>query len=80
MNEIKASYKRLMGKWHPDKCGDDTDKCEEMSKKIIAAYRVIIAYCKEYRFSFYREEVMEHATEEEFWLERFGKHSSWGTP
>ncbi len=80
MDEIRANYKKLMGRWHPDKCGDDIRKCEEMSKKIIAAYEVVIAYCEEYRFSFSREEVMEHATEEEFWLERFGKDSSWGTP
>lgn len=79
-DEIKASYKKLMGKWHPDKCGDDTEQCEEMSKKIIAAYKLIIAYCEMYRFSFSKEEIMEHATEEELWLERFGKDSSWGVP
>ena len=54
--------KRLMGKWHPDKCGDDIERCEE------------------YRFSFSKDEVMEHATGYEFWLEHFGRDSSWGTP
>jgi DnaJ-class molecular chaperone len=80
MAEIRANYKKLMGQWHPDKCGEDTQKCEEMSKKIITAYEIILAYCKEYQFSFSKEEVMKHATEEEIWLERFGKDSSWGTP
>lgn len=80
MGEIRANYKKLMGKWHPDKCSGDIRLCEEMSKKIIAAYEIVIAYCEEYKFSFSREEVAEHATMEEFWLERFGKDSSWGIP
>ncbi|MHB1325199.1 MAG: J domain-containing protein [Thermoleophilia bacterium] len=33
MDEIKANYKKLMGKWHSDKCGDDIETCAEMSKK-----------------------------------------------
>ncbi|MCL5883301.1 MAG: J domain-containing protein [Actinobacteria bacterium] len=78
--EIKANYKMLMTKWHPDKCGEDPETCEEMSKKIIAANKVIMDYCGNYRFSFSKEEILEHATEEDFWLERFGKDSSWGVP
>lgn len=78
--EIRANYKRLMRKWHPDKCTEDAQSCEEMSKKIIAAYELIIAYCEMYRFSFSKDEIMEHASEEDFWLERFGKDSSWGIP
>lgn len=80
IHEIKASYKQLMRKWHPDKCRDDARHCEEMAKKIVAAHKVIMAYCEAYRFSFSTEKIMEHATEEEFWLERFGKDSSWGVP
>ena len=80
MAEIKANYKKLMGQWHPDTCAEDKKKCEEMSKKIIAAYEVIIEYCGAYRFSFSKEEIMEHASEEEFWLEHFGGNSSWGIP
>jgi len=79
-SEIKARYKKLMAKWHPDTCGEEIEKCEEMSRKIIAAYKTIVAYCEEYRFSFSKEEVMEHASEEDFWLEHFGKDSSWGIP
>ncbi|MHB9052414.1 MAG: J domain-containing protein [Thermoleophilia bacterium] len=80
MDEIKTNYKKLMGKWHPDKCGEDIEECEEMSRKIIAAYKLIVAYCETYRFSFSKEEIMEHASEEDSWLERFGKDSSWGVP
>ncbi len=80
MAETKASYKKLMGRWHPDRCAENKRECEETSKKIIAAYKVILAYCEQYRFSFSREDIMEHASEEEFWLERFGRDSSWGVP
>jgi len=80
LGEIKANYKRLMKKWHPDNCGEDSQTCEEMSKRIITAYRLVTVYCAAYRFSFSREEVLEHASEQDFWLERFGKDSSWGVP
>ncbi len=79
-DKIKTNYKGLMRKWHPDNCVEDPQTCEEMSKKIIAAYELISAYCEAYRFSFSKEEILEHATEEDFWLERFGKDSSWGVP
>ena len=80
MNEIRSNYKRLMRKWHPDGCDEDPQTCEEMSRKIIAAYELVASYCNAYRFSFSREEILEHASEEDFWLERFGKDSSWGVP
>ena len=80
MNEIKANYRKLMGRWHPDKCSEGNKKCEEMCRKIISAYKLVIAYCETYRFSFSEEEIMEHAAEEDIWLERFGKDSSWGIP
>lgn len=36
--EIKAAYRRLIIKWHPDKNPDIQTEAEIMSKKIIAAY------------------------------------------
>lgn len=80
MAEIKASYRKLIRKWHPDKCKKTPQACKEMSARINAAYKLIMAYCEEYRFSFSEEEVLEHATEQDLWVERFGKDSSWGMP
>jgi len=79
-DEIRSHYKKLMAKWHPDTCEEHIEKCEDMSRKVISAYELILAYCESYRFSFSQAEVMEHASEEDFWLERFGKDSSWGIP
>ena len=78
MNEIKANYRRLLGKWHPDRCDGNLDRCEEMTRKIIDAHKVIQAYCERYRFSFAKEEVNNYLSGEEWWFERFGDDPLWG--
>jgi DnaJ-class molecular chaperone len=50
MEEIKSNYRKLIRKWHPDRCGENSDQCIEMTKKLIAAYETIITNCKHYRF------------------------------
>ncbi|MFH1593250.1 MAG: DnaJ domain-containing protein [Candidatus Omnitrophota bacterium] len=41
-NEIKAAYRKLAFKYHPDKCPDDKKKeCEEKFKEISASYYVL---------------------------------------
>lgn len=79
MDEIKAQYRELLGRWHPDTCSQDKDLCLEMTKKLIAAYEVIIAYCSQYRYSFTREEVSQYLSGQELWLERFGDDPLWGS-
>ena len=58
--EIKAAYRGLSLKYHPDKCADeDRRKCEEMFRKINRANRVLMSYCASYRYSFAEEDVKE---------------------
>ena len=45
---------------------------------IINAYKTIIQYCEQYRFSFSREEVEKYVSPEEDWLKRFGNDPIWG--
>ena len=78
MEEIKSNYKRLLSKWHPDKCRENNEQCNEVTKKIIAAYNIIITYCNQYKFSFTKEEVKNYLSEEEWWFERFGNDPLWG--
>jgi DnaJ-class molecular chaperone len=78
MEEIKVKYRNLTMKWHPDRCKETKEKCTEMTAKIVAAYRIIIEYCNHYKFSFSKEEVRNHLSEEEWWFERFGKDPLWG--
>lgn len=78
MEEIKANYRALIQKWHPDKCKTNNEKCKEMTTKIIGAYRIINDYCNNYKFSFSEKEVGNYLTAEEWWLKRFGGNSLWG--
>ena len=78
MQEIKANYRSLLAKWHPDKSGEDKELSNEMTRRVISAYQTIVAYCNQYRFSFAEEEVKKHLSPEEWWFERFGKDPLWG--
>ena len=78
MEEIKSNYRMLIRKWHPDQCKQDVEKCRKMTANIIAAYRILNDYCKNYKFSFSKEEVSNYLSAEEWWLERFGKNPLWG--
>ena len=73
MGEIKSSYRRLIARWHPDKCEKDKIKCHEMTQKIIHSYKILLKYCSEYRYSFAKEEVRNYLSGEEWWWERFGQ-------
>jgi len=75
--EIKASYRRLVRKWHPDKCRDTGKKCIEMTARLNAAYKIIMDYCKQYRYSFAEEEVHKYLPDDEWWMARFGNDPIW---
>ena len=77
MDTIKSNYRRLLRKWHPDTCDCCKDSCEEMTKKIISAYKVIMRYCMGYQYSFSQETVSRHTSPEEWWLNRFGEDPLW---
>lgn len=78
MNEIKSNYRRLVSRWHPDKCVENDNECYEMTRKIIAAYKIILAYCEQYKYSFTEEEVKKHRSPEQWWFEKFGNDPMWG--
>lgn len=77
MEDIKANYRNLVRTWHPDRCEHTKEECAEMTASIVAAYRIIIDYCNHYKFSFSKEEVGNHLSEDEWWLERFGNDPVW---
>lgn len=78
MREIKSRYRSLLAQWHPDKCSEKKERCTEMTRKIIAAYKTIIAYCDQYAYSFSKEEIKNYLAEEEWWFEHFGDDPLWG--
>ena len=78
MEQIKRNYRRLVNRWHPDHCNDSPERCKEMAQKITEAYRIILDYCANYRYSFTQEEVDKYLSEEEWWYQRYGTDPIWG--
>ncbi|MFO7559142.1 MAG: J domain-containing protein [Desulfobacterales bacterium] len=78
MASIKSSYRRMLARWHLDKCEENKDECTEMTRKIISAYRTIMDYCHQYQYSFSEDTVKRHRSPEEWWFERFGDDPLWG--
>lgn len=79
MDLIKSSYRRMLARWHPDKCQEDKEKCTEMTRRIISAYETIMEYCAHYEYSFSEDTVKRHRTAEEWWFDRFGNDPLWGS-
>ncbi len=78
MEEIKSNYRHLIKQWHPDKRNANDKKCNEMTIKLNAAYKTIMVYCDEYKYSFAEEEVKRYLSVEEWWFSRFGDDPLWG--
>lgn len=77
ISEIRASYRALMRRWHPDKCSDDPEACRARAAAISDAYRTLSAYCRDYRFSFSPAAVAAQASPEESWRAQFGGDPHW---
>lgn len=78
MEEIKSNYRKLLMQWHPDKCPGNHEKCTDMTKKLTCAYKTILLYCNQYKYSFTKEEVELYLSAEEWWFDRFGHDPLWG--
>ena len=79
--EIKKIYKELLFKWHPDKCREDEAICNEKTRRIHEAYKIIQVYCENYPISFTREDIDKNQPKEaafRFWMDRFGDDPIWG--
>jgi DnaJ-class molecular chaperone len=78
LREIKSRYRSLLTEWHPDKQRADRERCSEMTRKIVAAYKTISEYCNRYAYSFSKEEIKEQLPADDRWFERFGEDPIWG--
>lgn len=78
MTMIKSRYRELLEKWHPDKCSGNMELSNEMTRKIISSYKIIMDYCLQYQYSFSKEEIKNHLSPEEWWFDRFGEDPLWG--
>jgi len=77
LKAIKTNYRRLLSKWHPDKCHADPETCKKMTHKIIAAYETLMDYCDNYQYSFSEETVKRHRSPAQWWFDTFGNDPLW---
>jgi len=71
--EIRRCYHQLARRHHPDAGGEDALAI----RRINAAYRLLTAYCRSYRFNFSHEEFLEQVPEERL-RQQFGSDPVWG--
>ena len=57
LKEIKAVYRKLAHRYHPDKAGKEDSAEYETMKQLNRAYELLIGYCQEYKYSFREEDV-----------------------
>jgi preprotein translocase subunit Sec63 len=76
LEEIKEAYHKKAKKFHPDKYPHEKRKeCEEMTKKLNEAYKLIMSYCSSYKISFKKEDVKKSNSDV---MERFLHDWMWG--
>lgn len=76
--EIKEQYKKLIKKWHPDVCSEKKEICEEKTRNITEAYKLLLKYCTNYKYSFAKDEVESQLGQQEWWMNKFGSDGLWG--
>ena len=74
LREIKSRYRQLVKRHHPDTGNADG---EETIQRINAAYRILLDYVTDYRFSFAEEEFYEQNPDERL-RRQFMEDQLWG--
>lgn len=75
--EIRAAYRRLCRRHHPDLQAGREDDATAIMQDVNAAYRIVLDYCKTYRFPLTAESTGEES-DEDWWMNRFGQDPLWG--
>ena len=65
LKEIKSAYRRLAHRHHPDKHDSTTEENEEMMKELNRAYKLLMDYCTDYKYSFREEDAASTYPHEE---------------
>lgn len=74
LKEIKKRHRELVKRYHPD-TGSVSDP--EQIRRVNAAYRLLLDYLTEYRFSFAEEEFYEQKPDERL-RQQFFDEALWG--
>lgn len=73
LREIKTRHRELVKRHHPDAGGEEAERIRQINE----AYRVLSGYCRDYRFSFSREEFFQQKPEERL-RQQFADDPIWG--
>jgi DnaJ-class molecular chaperone len=66
LKEIKSAYRRMAHRHHPDKrSGNDQAESETM-KRLNWAYKLLLDYCDDYKYSFKKEDIARTYPHEEY--------------
>jgi hypothetical protein len=65
LKEIKKAYRNMAFRYHPDRGGTDSES-EEMMKRLNRSYRLLMAYCARFHYTFREEDVARAYPEEEY--------------
>ena len=57
LKEIKRAYRTLAHRHHPDKHGSAVGETAEIMKRLNWAYKLLMDYCEDYKYSFSEEDV-----------------------
>lgn len=57
LKEIKKAYRKLAHRHHPDKLMEDDTNGSETIKRLNRAYKLLLDYCNEYKYSFREEDI-----------------------
>ena len=64
--EIKEAYRRLAAAYHPDRCrGTQVKECERRIREINHAKDILMAYSKNYRYSFKEPDARRNSFDQE---------------
>jgi len=66
LKKIKSAYRRLAHRYHPDKHGSPMAESEQMMKKLNQAYKLLMDYCDNYKYSFKEEDIARTYPHEEY--------------
>ncbi len=67
LKEIKSAYRGLAHRHHPDKgSGTTSEEAEETMKRLNAAYKLLMDYCSNYKYSFKEEDVVRAYPHDEY--------------
>jgi len=66
LKEIKAAYRALAHRHHPDKHGGAGEENEATMKGLNRSYKLLLDYCGDYKYSFREEDVARTYPHDEY--------------